>query len=142
MQKDGRMSRGRKAEITAVDGALAVAPPAPAWLPHHGKAEWKRLVPQLVADRKLAAHELQSVESYCLSVARIREAETIIQREGITYAGPDGQPKRHPATAVMKENQEAARRLLIELGGTPASRSKNKGGAPGGGTPDEFGIDI
>lgn len=131
--------RGRKAEITAVDGALSVAPPAPKWLPPHAKAEWKRLVPQLVADRKLAAHELQSVESYCLSVARIREAETIIQREGITYSGPDGQPKRHPATAVLKEHQEAARRLLVEVGGTPASRSKNKGGGAGNDPDDGLG---
>lgn len=131
--------RGRKAEITAVDGALSVAPPAPSWLPPHAKAEWKRLVPQLVADRKLAAHELQSVESYCLSVARIREAETIIQRDGITYNGPDGQPKRHPATAVLKEHQEAARRLLVELGGTPASRGKNKGGGAGNDQDDGLG---
>ena len=131
--------RGRKAEITAVDGALSVAPAAPKWLPPHAKAEWKRLVPELVADRKLAAHELQSVESYCLSVARIREAETIIQREGITYLGPDGQPKRHPATAVLKEHQEAARRLLVELGGTPASRSKNKGGGAGNDPDDGLG---
>ncbi|MBZ9999633.1 MULTISPECIES: phage terminase small subunit P27 family [unclassified Mesorhizobium] len=125
------MARGRKAEITAVDGALSVPPRCPSWMPKHAKAEWQRIVPQLVADRKLAAHEVQSVESYCLSVARIRESETIIQRDGITYIGPDGQPKRHPATAILKEHQEAARRLLIELGGTPASRGKNKGGARG-----------
>ena len=135
------MARGRKAEITAIDGALSVAPPAPKWLPAHGKAEWKRIVPQLVADRKLAAHELQSVESYCLSVARIREAEEIIQSEGMTFMSDTG-PKRHPATAILKEHQEAARRLLIELGGTPASRGKNKGGAKGDGTAEDFGVDI
>lgn len=135
------MARGRKAEITAVDGALDKAPPAPKWLPAYGKAEWRRLVPILVADRKLAVHELQSVESYCISVARIREAEEIIAREGLVIAGPRG-PQRHPATAILKEHQEAARRLLIELGGTPASRGKNKGGAKGDGTAAEFGVDI
>jgi P27 family predicted phage terminase small subunit len=132
------MARGRKAEITAVDGALDKAPPAPKWLPPHGKAEWKRIVPQLVADRKLAVHELQSVESYCLSVARIREAEEVIQREGMTFMSDSG-PKRHPATAILKEHQEAARRLLIELGGTPASRGKNKGGAVGNDPADDLG---
>lgn len=132
------MARGRKAEITAVDGALDKAPPAPKWLPAYGKAEWKRLVPILVADRKLAVHELQSVESYCISVARIREAEEIIAREGLVIAGPRG-PQRHPATAILKEHQEAARRLLIELGGTPASRGKNKGGAVGNDPADDLG---
>ncbi len=132
------MARGRKAEITAVDGAISIAPPAPAWLPPHGKAEWRRIVPQLVADRKLAAHELQSVESYCVSVARIREAEEVIQREGMTFMSAQG-PKRHPATAILKEHQEAARRLLVELGGTPASRSKNKGGGAGNDPDDGLG---
>ncbi len=136
------MARGRKAEITAIDGALSVAPRCPTWMPPHARAEWRRIVPQLVADRKLAAHEVQSVESYCLSVARIREAEVIIQRDGMTYIAPDGTPRRHPATAILKEHQEAARRLLIELGGTPASRGKNKGGAKGDRTNEDFGVDI
>lgn len=133
------MTRGRKAEITAVDGALSVAPPAPKWLPAHGKVEWRRLVPQLVADRKLAAHELQSVESYCLSVAYIRDAQETIAREGLTYLGPDKQPKRHPATSILKEHQECARRLLVEIGGTPASRSKNRGGGAGNDQDDGLG---
>lgn len=132
------MARGRKAEITAVEGALDKAPPAPKWLPAYGKAEWKRLVPILVADRKLAVHELQSVESYCISVARIREAEEIIASEGLVIMGARG-PQRHPATAILKEHQEAARRLLIELGGTPASRGKNKGGAIGNDPADDLG---
>lgn len=133
------MARGRKAEITAIDGAISVAPRAPSWMPKHAKDEWSRIVPLLVMDRKLASHELQSVESYCLSVARIREAEEVIQREGMTYTAPDGTPRRHPATAILKEHQEAARRLLIELGGTPASRGKNKGGAKGNDENDDFG---
>ncbi|UOK70271.1 phage terminase small subunit P27 family [Ancylobacter polymorphus] len=132
------MARGRKAEITAVDGALDKAPAAPKWLPAYAKAEWKRLVPILVNDRKLAVHELQSVESYCISVARIREAEEIIAREGLVIMGTRG-PQRHPATAILKEHQEAARRLLIELGGTPASRGKNKGGAVGNDPADDLG---
>lgn len=133
------MARGRKAEISAVDGALDKAPPAPKWLPPYGKAEWKRLVPILVADRKLAVHELSSVESYCVAIARVREAEEAIQRDGITYIAPDGQPKRNPATSILKENMESARRLLIELGGTPASRGKNKGGAIGNDPADDLG---
>lgn len=136
------MGRGRKAEIAAIDGAISVAPPAPKWLPPHGRAEWRRLVPQLVADRKLATHELSSVESYCVAIARVREAEEAIQRDGITYIAPDGQPKRNPATSILKENMESARRLLVELGGTPASRSKNRGGAKGDGDASEFGVDI
>ena len=135
------MSRGRKAEVRALDGALSVAPRAPSWLPAHGKAEWNRVVPQLVADRKIAAHALQTVEAYCLAVARTREAEAALQQHGLTFMSDSG-PKRRPETTILKENIEAARRLAAELGLTPASRTKNKGGAPGDGEASEFGVDI
>jgi len=121
-----------------VDGALSKAPSAPSWLPAHGKAEWKRVVPQLVADRKIAAHELQTVEAYCLAVARTREAEAALQMHGLTFESDSG-PKRRPETTILKENIEAARRLAAELGLTPASRAKNKGGAIGNDDADDLG---
>lgn len=133
--------RGRKPEVKALDGALSKVPAAPAWLPTLGKAEWKRIVPQLVADRKIAAHELQTVESYCLAVATMRQAEAVIAREGLTYESEHG-PKRRPETTILKETMEASRRLAAELGLTPASRAKNNGGAPGDGESSEFGLDI
>lgn len=136
------MSRGRKAEIRALDGALSKVPNPPSWLPAYGKAEWRRVVPQLVADRKIAAHELQTVEAYCLAVANMRQAEEIVAKEGPTYISPHGEVKRHPATMLCKEAIEAARRLAVELGLTPAARAKNKGGQPGDGEASEFGIDI
>ena len=57
------MTRGRKAAVTALDGALATVPAAPKWLPPHAKAEWRRVLPVLVAGRKIAAHELGTVEA-------------------------------------------------------------------------------
>ena len=135
------MARGRKAEITALDGALSKVPKAPAWLPAYGRAEWRRVVPQLVADRKIAAHELGTVESYCLAVANMRTAEAAIAEHGMTFESDSG-PKRRPETTILKENLEAARRLAAELGLTPASRNKNSGGRPGDGEASEFGVDI
>lgn len=135
------MARGRKSEIKALDGALSVAPNPPKWLPAHGKAEWRRVVPQLVADRKIAAHELSTVESYCIAVAGMRQAEEAVRRYGLTFESDAG-PKRRPETTILKENLEAARRLAAELGLTPASRTKNTGGARGDGTSSEFGVDL
>lgn len=136
------MARGRKAEIRALDGALSKVPAAPSWLPTHAKAEWRRVLPQLVADRKIAAHELGTVEAYCLAVARTREAEIALQLHGLTFESDSG-PKRRPETTILKENIEAARRLAAELGLTPASRTKNRGGASGDRNgEDEFGVDL
>jgi P27 family predicted phage terminase small subunit len=135
--------KGRKPEIHALNGALDCAPPAPAWLPKFAKTEWARVVPALVASRSLARHELSTVESYCIAVARIRECEAFIQKNGLTYASPTGESKRRPETTIHKESIEAARRLAAECGITPASRSKNKGGAPDDEDTDEFsGMDI
>jgi P27 family predicted phage terminase small subunit len=134
--------KGRKPNITALPGALDKAPPAPAWLPKFAKAEWARVVPALVKARSLARHELSTVESYCLSIARIRECEAAIQKDGLIYISPTGESKRRPETTLLKENIEAARRLAAECGITPASRSKNKGGATDDDNEDEFGVDI
>ena len=82
------------------------------------------------------------VESYCLAVANMRQAEAIIAKDGPTYISPTGELKRHPATTLVKEAVEASRRLAAELGLTPASRTKNSGGAPGEGEANEFGVDI
>src|ERR1700704_1359897 len=131
--------KGRKPAVTALHSALDKAPPAPAWLPKFAKTEWARVVPALVKARSLAQHELSTVESYCLSVARIRECEAVIQKHGLTYTSPTGESKRRPETTLLKENIEAARRLAAECGITPASRTKNKGGATDDDNEDEFG---
>lgn len=134
--------KGRKPIITALPGALDKAPPMPSWLPEFAKKEWARVVPALVKARSLASHELSTVESYCLSVARIRECEAVIQKDGLTYVSPTGETKRRPETTLLKESIEAARRLAAECGITPASRSKNRGGATDDDNQDEFGVDI
>lgn len=134
--------KGRKPTITALHGALEEPPPAPAWLPKFGKTEWKRVVPALVKSRSLASQELSTIESYCIAVARIRETEAFLQKNGLTYVSPTGESKRRPETTIHKEAIEAARRLAAEIGITPASRSKNKGGAADP-EEDEFaGLDI
>ncbi len=130
--------KGRKAEIRAVLGALREVPKAPSWMSKHAKDEWRRVVPQLVAEQKLAAHELAAVEDYCLTTARIREAEEAIQKHGLTFESESG-PKRRPESVILKDAIEARRRLANELGITPASRDKNKGGASGADDDDAFG---
>jgi P27 family predicted phage terminase small subunit len=134
--------KGRKPNITALPGALDKAPPAPAWLPKLTRVEWARVVPALVKARSLAQHELSTVESYCLSVARIRECEAVIQKCGLTFVSPTGESKRRLKTTLLNENIEAARRLAAECRITTASRSKNRGGATDDEDEDEFGEDI
>jgi phage terminase small subunit len=75
--------KGRKQEIHALYGALDKPPPAPTWLPKFAKTEWTRVVPALVKARCLVSHELSTVESYCLSVARIHDCERFKLSNGV-----------------------------------------------------------
>jgi phage terminase small subunit len=65
-----------------------------------------------------------------------------LQKKGLTYISPTGESKRRPETTLLKESIEVARRLASECGITPASRSKNKGGATDDDNEDEFEVDI
>lgn len=119
--------RGRKPELKAIDGGLATAPRAPAWLPAEAKDEWRRIIPALTARRILTETDMATVESYCLAVGTVRRAQATIAREGDTVETAQGS-KRHPAFTTMTQMMAEMRRLAAELGLTPASR--NKAGRP------------
>lgn len=134
--------RGRKPELRAIDGALAKVPAAPKDMPSRARAEWRKVLGVLVAQRKIADHELPIVDAYCRVVAHIADCETAITALGMTMVSPTGETKRRPETTLLKEYHATLARLAGELGLTPASRQKNKGGATGDGEASEFGVDI
>lgn len=122
--------KGRKAEVKAVDGALRAVPAAPKDMPKRAAAEWRKVLGVLVAESKIAEHELPIVEAHCRVVAHIEECEKAIAIHGMTFESDSG-PKRRPETMLLKEYHATLRQLANELGLTPASRAKNKGGAIG-----------
>lgn len=95
-------------------------PNAPAWLSKDAKAEWRRVAPILVDERKvLTEADLGTLESYCIATGTVREAHRTLNRDGLMIAG-----KRHPAFGVMNAAQTTARLCAAELGLTPVSRSR------------------
>lgn len=116
--------RGRKPHNTLTDAAgLADTPKAPAWLSKHAKAEWRRVVPLLVERRILTDADLGALESYCVSMGAVREAQETLTRDGLIVQTDKG-PKRHPAFGIMNAAQTTARLCAAELGLTPVSRSR------------------
>ena len=136
------MTRGRKAAVAAVDGALSKAPSAPAGMPLVAAREWRKVLGVLVPQRKIADHELPLVDAYCRVVAHIADCEAAIREHGLTMISPAGEVKRRPETTLLKEYHATLARLADALGLAPSARSKNKGGAPGGDEASEFGVDI
>lgn len=105
--------RGRKPELAAdPDAVNAVAMP-PAWLSKHAKAEWRRIMPELIKRRILTQADFGSLESYCIAIGRVRELEKLLR------SGIDPKLFRMQDQAI-----KTARQLAAELGLTPVSRSR------------------
>lgn len=115
--------KGRKPALVAIEGGMAPGkcPAAPSWLSPHAKSEWKRAAPELHGRSLLAADTLATLESYCVAVGIVREAEEIMTRDGRMIAGDDG-PKPHPAFKMQGAAMREARLLAAELGLTPHRR--------------------
>lgn len=119
--------KGRKAAVTAIEGALRKVPPAPTALSALARKVWRRELPALVHAEKIAAHELPLFASYCSATARIDEAQAEIDKHGLLVTSATGELKRNPATTIQKEAIALQARLAAEFGVTPASRNKNEG---------------
>lgn len=118
------MKGRRPNEITAGTATLTDAPKPPAWLSKDAKAEWRRVAPILVERAVLTEADLGILESYVVAIARVREAERTIARDGATITNAKGEFKRHPAVTSQDAAIKTARLCANELGLTPVSRSR------------------
>ena len=107
--------RGIKPALKADPEALAKTPPAPKHLTAHGKAEWRAIMPQLIARRVITRADLSGVATYCGLVATIRQIE-----EGQAASGEIDLKMMGLAVRCAT----AARQLASEYGLTPTSRAR------------------
>lgn len=118
--------RGVKPAVLADAEALAKAPPAPSYLSAHAKAEWKRIMPQLIARRILTRADLSGVESYCAAIGAVRSIADQLASNPATDLKLAGLQIRFMQTA---------RQLASEYGLTPTSRARVGAAMPDG--PDD-----
>lgn len=108
--------RGVKPALTGDDEALSKAPPVPTWFAPHAKAEWRRIMPQLIARQIITRADLAGVENYCIAVGTVRQiAEGFAQAGGVIDVKLFGVQNRAIGTA---------RQLAAEYGLTPTSRAR------------------
>lgn len=87
-------------------------PPAPsAILGERGRDLWGRVL----ADYELAAAELAVLEAACASYDRLHEAQTTLNRDGLTVLDRYDVPKAHPMTAVVRDATTLLARCLRQL---------------------------
>lgn len=108
-------SRGVKPPLTPDNEALTKAPPVPKYLSAYAKAEWKRIMPQLIGRRIITKADLAGVENYCVAVGAARTIADTLSAGGLPDLKLSGLQLRYI---------QAARQLAAEYGLTPTSRAR------------------
>jgi P27 family predicted phage terminase small subunit len=113
-------------------------PPCPDWLSDEARAEWDRVIPELQMMGLLSTADRAALAAYCTAWARWVEAEAMVKKLGTIVKSPDkGFPMKSPYLSIADQALETMRKLMVEFGLTPSSRSRIK--VPGGGdAADEF----
>lgn len=108
--------RGVKPPLKADDQALTKAPRVPEYFSPYAAAEWKRIMPLLIARRIITKADLGGVEEYCLMRGVVREIET-----NRALNGGDINPTLF---GVQNRAAQTARQLAAEFGLSPVSRAR------------------
>ena len=112
--------RGVKPALGTDTEALIKAPPAPSYLSVQAKAEWKRIMPQLISRRIITRADLAGVEAYASAVGICRQIEEL-RAGGIIDKVQFG---------IWNRAAQTARQLAAEYGLTPTSRQRIGSAAP------------
>ncbi len=106
--------KGRK-PTTIVAGNVADIPRPPTWLSKEAKAEWKRIMPELVDRRILTPADMGMVETYVTTIGNFRALEREMRASGLI------DPK---LLRLQNQAAQTARQIAAEIGLTPVSRSR------------------
>lgn len=124
--------RGIKPAPAKDAGALTKAPPVPSYLSAQARAEWRRIMPQLIARRIITRADLAGIENYCTAAGAVRQIAELINAMPVPDLKLAGLQIRYAQTA---------RQLAAEYGLTPTSRVRMGTGADdGGGMPNPLDI--
>jgi P27 family predicted phage terminase small subunit len=87
-------------------------------------ALWRQLAPTLARSVGLVGEQQFVLEDYCTTVARIRQGERAISRDGMVVPGAMGGLVKNPWTTVLNQYRAHLRSLVGELGLSPASATR------------------
>ena len=85
---------------------------------------WRQLAPTLARSVGLVGEQQVVLEDYCTTVARIRQGERAISRDGMVVPGAMGGLVKNPWTTVLNQYRAHMRSLIGELGLSPASATR------------------
>lgn len=97
---------------------------APAELGKSAKKEWQRICPELVKQGLFSTLDRSVLILYCSAYGRFIDAEKELQTSGLTQKSPNGYLQKSPALQIADKALAQVRQFAIQLGLSPASRSK------------------
>ena len=116
---------GRRPLITNEPEAVPGLPECPAHLDAEARAEWYRIGPQLVKEKRMADVYRAVFAAYCQAWARWVEAEKMIQQHGVVISSPkSGYLMQSPFLQVSNKAMAQMMTALTELGLSPSSQSR------------------
>ena len=114
-----------KARDTGTEAAVQnTKPTCPSWLPKEAKAEWRRIANALHDAGLLKGIDRAALAAYCNAWARWREAELLVQADGLLSETSNGTIIQAPAVGVANVAMRDMLKILKEFGMTPSSRAR------------------
>ena len=117
-------NRGKRAWNHAEPTAPDALPRCPEHLAPVAKAEWRRVARTLHGMGVLTTIDRAALAAYCQAYARWVEAEHRLRETPPLVKTPSGYVQQSPWLAIANKQLELMGRYMIELGLTPASRSR------------------
>jgi P27 family predicted phage terminase small subunit len=97
----------------------------PDWLPAAACEEWRRVVPQLLAQKLLTRLDKAALAGYCVAVARVQECQERVAKEGSFYR-QNGSKTRNPALVELRNWMTVLRQYSELFGLSPTARTRLK----------------
>lgn len=113
-------------------------PECPDWLTGEAREEWERVVTELAARGLASRADRPSLEVYCSTYARWREAGDLLRGEGAFTVPTRQGVKTNPIYKAWMDMGDKLRMWSAEFGFSPAARSRISIPPPEGADEDEF----
>lgn len=99
-------------------------PDMPEYLDEAARAEWARIAPALAAVKVLSPLDGSVLGDYCQATADVDRLTRAVREEGEIIKTPRGFDAKNPKLTILREARTRQRKAALELGMTPASRTR------------------
>ena len=114
-----------KRQLNAHEARIpASIPTCPPHLNREAKAEWKRVVQTLYDHGLMTDVDRAALAAYCQAYGRWVKAERAVTKHGMTDYTAHGTLTVSPYVRIARQAMEDVRKLSVEFGLTPSSRSR------------------